>query len=143
MTIKSFIPKKRTGFDRLEPTLSGYKKDKTKKRIGIFSIVALSFFCSSITGCVQHYTEVKEKIQKGQSKQTIIELLGKLLEQKMIAKSNKFIWGPEEEFWDDIPMGTILEVWKYEFSDGHLNLYFINEGGQLDYLAFVPKAMIY
>jgi hypothetical protein len=40
-------------------------------------------------------------------------------------------------------MGSRLEVWKYEFSDGHLNLYFINEGEQLEYIAFAPKDAIY
>ena len=73
----------------------------------------------------------------------LIELLGKPLEKKTIYKSNKFIWEPEENFWDIIPMGSRLEVWKYEFSDGHLNLYFINEGEQLEYIAFAPKDAIY
>lgn len=115
----------------------------TKKLIEIFFIAALFVFFSSIAGCVQHYSEVKGKIRKGQSKQTIIELLGKPLEKKIIAKSNKFIWGSEEDFWDKIPMGSRLEVWKYVFSDGHLNLYFINEGEQLEYIAFAPKGVIY
>ena len=37
---------------------------------------------------------------------------------------------------DNIPMGTRLEVWKYKFSDGNLNLYFVTEGENLDYIAF-------
>jgi hypothetical protein len=114
-----------------------------KKLIGIFLIVALFVVPSFIAGCVQNYSKVKGKIQKGQSKQAIIELLGKPLEKKMIAKSNKYIWGPEEEFWDKIPMGIRLEVWRYEFSDGHLNLYFINEEEKLEYIAFAPKGVIY
>jgi len=119
------------------------KKNMTKKFIGIFSIVALFFVSSSMADYSKHFSEVNGKIRKGQSKQTIIELLGKPLEIKIIAKSHKFIWGPEEEFWDKIPIGTRLEVWKYEFSDGHLNLYFINEGDQLDYRVFAPKGVTY
>ena len=115
----------------------------TQKLIGIFLIVALFVITSSMADYAKHYSEIKGKIKKGQSKQTIIELLGKPLEKKIIAKSNKFIWGPEEEFWDNIPMGTRLEVWKYVFSDGHLNLYFLNEGEQLDFIAFAPKGVIY
>lgn len=115
----------------------------TKKRVQIYFMVALFLFFSSISGCVKHYSEVKEKIKKGQSRQTIIELLGKPLEKKIIVKSNKFIWGPEESFWDKIPMGSRLEVWKYAFSDGLLNLYFLNEAEQLEYIAFAPKGVIY
>jgi len=40
-------------------------------------------------------------------------------------------------------MGTRLEVWKYKFSDGLLNLYFLNEGEQLDFIAFASKGVIY
>lgn len=119
------------------------KKNIKKKLIEINFIVALFVIFFSIIGCGHHYSEIKGKIKKGQSKQTIIELLGKPLEKKIIAKNNTFIWGPEEEFWDNIPMGTQLEVWKYVFSDGHLNLYFLNEGEKLDYKAFSPKGVIY
>jgi hypothetical protein len=119
------------------------KKNITKKLIGLFFIVSLSVVSFSIIGCEQHYSEIKGKIKKGQSKQTILELLGEPLEKKIMAKSNTFIWGPEEDFWDKIPMGTRLEVWKYKFSDGLFNLYFLNEGDQLDYKAFAPKGVIY
>jgi hypothetical protein len=119
------------------------KKNITKKLIETIFIVTLFVISFSIIGCDHYYSDVNGKIKIGQSKQTIIELLGKPLEKKIMAKSNKFIWGPEEDFWDNIPMGTRLEVWKYKFSDGLLNLYFLNEGEQLDYKAFAPKGVIY
>ena len=115
----------------------------TKKRTEIFFILGLFLFYSFASGGVQHYSDVKEKIKKGLSKQTILELLGKPLEIKIIVKSNKFIWGPEENFWDRIPMGIRLEVWKYVFADGRLNLYFLNETDQLEYIAFAPKGVVY
>ena len=130
-------------FQRIAKAPAEFIVMSKKKLIGIFLIVALFVVSSFIAGCVQHYSKVKGKIQKGQSKQAIIELLGKPLEKKLIAKSNKYIWGPEEEFWDKIPMGIRLEVWRYEFSDGHLNLYFINEGEKLEYITFAPKGVIY
>ena len=58
-------------------------------------------------------------------------------------KRDKYMWGTEESFWDDIPMGTRLELWGYDFSDGGLNLYFINGGDHLDYKAFAPKGVVY
>lgn len=120
------------------------KKNILKKQVEIIFIVALFVVSFPIIGsCEHHYSEIQAKIAKGQSKQSIIKLLGKPLEKKIIVKNNKFIWGPEEGFWDNIPMGTRLEVWKYKFYDGLLNLYFINEGEQLDYKAFAPKGVIY
>lgn len=115
----------------------------TKKLIEIIFIATLIAMFFSVTGCERHYSEIKGKVKKGQSKQTIIELIGTPLEKKIIAKNNSFIWGPEEEFWDNIPEGTRLEVWKYKFSDGLLNLYFLNDKDQLDYKAFAPKGVIY
>jgi hypothetical protein len=117
---------------------------KTKKKL----IAAILFFALSVASCSLaaqeiKYSEVRDKIIKGQSKQEITALLGQPSQKKVTAKSNKYIWGPEEDFWDKIPMGTRLEVWTYQFSDGLLNLYFMNEGKRLDYKAFAPKGVVY
>jgi len=114
----------------------------TKKLIAI-GLIAAFFIFSPIASYAKDYSDVEGKIEKGQSKQAIIKLLGEPLEKKYIVKSEKFIWGPEEEFWDDIPMGTRLEVWRYEFSDGNLNLYFVDYGDNLDYKAFARKGVVY
>ncbi|MEK6652431.1 MAG: hypothetical protein AABY50_05825 [Nitrospirota bacterium] len=108
------------------------------------TIILISFFISSPLFCyAKDYSEIESQIEKGQSKQAIVKLFGEPVEKKFIVKNNKFIWGPEEEFWDEIPMETRMEVWRYEFSDGNLNLYFLNEGKTLDYKAFAPKGVIY
>ncbi len=114
----------------------------TKK---LFKLILISIFLisSSFVCHAKDYSEVESKIEKGQSKKAIVKLLGEPVEKKFIAKNKKFIWGPEEEFWDEIPMGTGLEVWKYEFSDGNLNLYFLDYGENLDYKAFSRKGVVY
>lgn len=111
----------------------------------LFVIILISaFFISIPIICyAKDYSEVEGQIENGQSKKAIVKLLGEPVEKKIIVKNQKFIWGPEEEFWDEISMGTRLEVWRYEFSDGNLNLYFLNEGENLDYRAFAPKGVIY
>ncbi|MDP3260437.1 MAG: hypothetical protein Q8M34_07620 [Thermodesulfovibrionales bacterium] len=114
-----------------------------RKFIEIIIICAVIFVSYPFTCYAKAYSAVEGKIIKGQSKQAITELLGEPVEKKVIVKRNKYIWGPQEEFWDEIPMETQLEVWKYEFSDGYLNLYFINEGNHLNYKAFAPKGVIY
>jgi hypothetical protein len=106
--------------------------------IGALLLVSYPSMCDA-----KNYSEVAVKINIGQSKQAIIELIGKPRANTIFVKRHKFIWGPEESFWDDIPMGTRLEVWHYDFSDGHLSLYFINGGDHLDYKAFAPKGVVY
>ncbi|MEK6692933.1 MAG: hypothetical protein AABY44_05850 [Nitrospirota bacterium] len=89
------------------------------------------------------YDQVRKKIDIGQSKQTIRELLGPPDRIINSTKRNKYIWGPEELFWDEIPMGAKLEVYSYMFSDGGLNLYFVDGSEELNYIAFAPKGVVY
>lgn len=114
-----------------------------RKWIEIILLCALFFVSYPLECYAANYSDIGEKIKEGQSKEAIIELIGEPSAQTITVKRNKFIWGPEEEFWDKIPMETRLEIWKYEFSDGNLNLYFINEGERLNYKAFAPKGVIY
>lgn len=97
----------------------------------------------SLAGCDREYATFEGKIMKGQSRQDIIAILGNPYETNITAKGNRFIWGPEEDFWDQIPMASRLEIWNYKFSDGQLNLYFVNEGETLDFIAFAPAGVVY
>ncbi|MBI5674303.1 MAG: hypothetical protein HZC48_00545 [Nitrospirae bacterium] len=115
----------------------------SNKLLATFLICALFIISPPSASHADPYSEIEGKLKEGQTKEKIIELLGKPLAKKIIIKSSRFIWGPEEEFWDKIPMETQLEVWEYQFSDGHLNLYFINAGDRLDYKAFAPKGVVY
>ncbi len=36
-----------------------------------------------------------------------------------------------------------LEVYSYMFSDGGLNLYFVNGSEEINYIAFAPKGVVY
>ncbi len=106
-------------------------------------LIAAFFIFSPIVCDAKDYSDIEGQIEKGQSKKAIVKLLGEPIEKKVIIKDKEFIWGPEEEFWDEIPSGTRLEVWKYEFSDGNLKLYFIDYGESLNYKAFARKGVIY
>jgi len=66
--------------------------------------LALCFFVSYPLPCyAKDYSAVEGKINKGQSKQAIVELLGEPVQKDVIVKRDKYIWGPQEEFWDEIP----------------------------------------
>ena len=109
----------------------------------VFMGLLLLSMVASLPGCDNKYEDFKSRIRSGQSKQALLNLLGDPQEKKMTIKSQKFIWGPEEDFWDKIPMAARLESWSYNFSDGRLNLYFVEQSNTLDYLAFAPKGVVY
>lgn len=87
--------------------------------------------------------DIFDSIQIGQTKDEIRKTLGDPYEEKIFEKQTKPIWGPEEEFWDRIPNGTTLEVWRYTSGNGHLNLYFLYPSDRLAYKAFAPRGVVY
>lgn len=105
--------------------------------------VLICVVSSSVADDLKTFKQVNTKIEIGQSKQTIQKFLGPPGKITNTIKRNKYIWGPEERFWDEIPMGAKLEVWNYTFSDGGLNLYFVDGSEELNYLAFAPKGVVY
>lgn len=87
--------------------------------------------------------DIFQSIKIGQTKEDIKKILNDPYETKTFEKTGKPIWGPEEEFWDKIPNGAKLEVWRYKSENGHLNLYFIDAGDHLTHKAFAPKGVVY
>jgi len=76
-------------------------------------------------------------------KEDVERVLGKPYEILTITKTKGPIWGPEEEFWDKIPNGTVMELWRYKDATGNLNLYFKAGDNRLDYKAFAPQGVVY
>ena len=81
-------------------------------------------------------------VEIGQEKNEIVKVLGEPNEKKNTRKSSEHIWGPEEEFWAEIPMGTKLEVGRYSNSSGWLNLYFVDGSDRLSFKAFAPAGVV-
>lgn len=111
-------------------------------RFKIVPAIAI-IYVFSLAGCSREYAHFEGKIMKGQSRQDIIGILGNPYGTKIFTKNNRIIRGPEEDFWDQIPISSRLEVWSYRFSDGQLNLYFVNERETLDFIAFAPAGVVY
>jgi hypothetical protein len=101
----------------------------------IFPII-ISFSCAT-------QPNFFEKVKVGQNKQTIKEFFGELVKIKKFPKPVGPIFGPEEEFWDQIQNGAPLEVWNYQSKEGNLNLYFLNGEESLSYKAFAPRGVVY
>ena len=84
-----------------------------------------------------------EKIEIGQTKEEIKKILNEPDQIEKIKKTTEIIWGPEELFWEEIDIGTRLEVWVFQIQDSLLRLYFINDQKKLSYKMTVPQNVVY
>ena len=101
------------------------------------------FLAPLIFGCARKYANFRDDIKEGQSKESILQLLGNTHGKGTTIKRNVPVFGPQERFWDQIPVGTQMEVWTYTFSDGKLYLYFIDGAATVTYIAFAPQGIVY
>jgi len=86
---------------------------------------------------------ISDRVEVGQTREQLAHELGRPDKIERLKKQSRPVWGPEEEFWDKIPAGTMLEVWRYTSPEGRLNLYFMDGGDTLAYKAYAPKGVVY
>lgn len=83
------------------------------------------------------------QIKIGQTKNQIKEIFGEPYEINLITKNQEHIWGPQEDFWHQIPKGSKIVIWQYNERDGYILLYFIDGSNHLSYKVFAPKGVTY
>lgn len=113
-----------------------------KSKIFYLSL-ALFIAPALLTGCKQPRKLSRSQIKRGEAKSALVKQFGEPAQKDAIVKSSEPIWGPAESFWEEIPMGTRLEIWKYGFPDGMLELYFLNDDDKVGFIAFTPKGVVY
>ena len=110
---------------------------KLKKLKSIFIIIFLVFnFC-------EPETRIVDSVQVGMTKAEIRQLLGKPEIVDTIEKNTEIIWGAEEAFWAELPLGAALEIWIYEREENEVRLYFIDESDTLSYKIIALKDAVY
>lgn len=119
-----------------------YEHYVSRINMKVKKIILLSVLAIFVISCNEE-KDFFQLVQVGQTRQEIKNILGDPCETKIIKKTVEHIWGPEEEFWDKIPNGTKLEVWRYKSDAGNLNLYFTGNNNHLDYKAFAPEGVVY
>jgi hypothetical protein len=82
-------------------------------------------------------------LKVGQSKAEITKLIPAPDEIQHTTKTTEIIWGAEEAFWDEIPIGTRLEIWVYGNKDSLTRLYFLNDKDTLAYKVTESKGVVY
>ena len=110
---------------------------KLKKLKSIFIIIFLVFnFC-------EPETRIVDSVQVGMTKAEVRQLLGKPDILDTIEKNTEIIWGAEEAFWAELPLGATLEIWIYEREENEVRLYFIDESDTLSYKIIALKDAVY
>ena len=103
----------------------------------IFIIVFLVFnFC-------RPESKTLDSVQVGMTKAEIRQVLGKPEIVDTIEKNTEIIWGAEEAFWAELPLGVTLEIWIYEREENEVRLYFIDESDTLSYKIIALKDAVY
>ena len=84
------------------------------------------------------------QIQVGMSRAEVLDLLGPPGVKGTLIKQSETIWGPQEEWWDQIEMGDSLETWSYLYpQQGIQHVYFLNESEAVSFTAYTPEGVVY
>ena len=105
--------------------------------------LSLLFIFLSCAGEKNKQLNSVRDIKVGQSKAEISRLLPVADEIQHTTKTTEIIWGAEEAFWDEIPIGTKMEIWVYQNKDSLTRLYFLNNNDTLAYKVTEPKNVVY
>lgn len=57
-------------------------------------------------------------IEKGTSKQRVLESFGDPDRRVEILNDGQAVWGPIESFWPEVPLGSRVEIWSYRVENG-------------------------
>ncbi len=111
-----------------------------KTKIFLFSFIFLFLSCA---GEKSKQLNSLRSVKTGETKEQISKFFPAPDEIQHLTKTTEIIWGPEEEFWDEIPPGTDLEIWIYQQKDSLTKLYFLNDDNHLTYKITSPKDVVY
>ena len=79
----------------------------------------------------------------GMTKQNLIAQFGEPIRRQTLVKHVEPIWGPIEDFWSKIEVGTEVELWVYRVKGGSIELYFLNGSDVMQAGAFSPEGAVY
>lgn len=105
-------------------------------------LISVLFVAIITVGCNES-SQMARQVEIGYTKLEVTKILGTPDESSRFQKTEEHVWGPEESFWYDIPMGTRIEVWRYKSEGGLLNLYFLDNDAVVSYKAFAPEGVVY
>ncbi len=109
-----------------------------KRQIGLFFILWV------LVAACQSSASSPSELQVGVSKAEVLELLGPPGVRGTLVKQTESIWGPQEEWWDQVEMGASLETWSYLYpGEGTQFVYFLDESDTVSFTAYTPNGVVY
>ena len=115
----------------------------------IFSILIV--FIASCTDT----TPLHSEFDIGASREEITSRYGVPTRIQTFTKQGQAIWGPIEDYWDQVPQGSTVEIWAYrsrinlEGADesyaetGETELYFVNSSNTVNAIGFHLDGAVY
>lgn len=84
----------------------------------------------------------------GDSKLEILDRFGEPAIAAEHKKNDEPIWGAIETFWANVPVGSAVEIWRYDSEDpsmgkGQIELYFVDDSMQVNGIGFSPNGVVY
>ncbi len=88
------------------------------------------------------------------NRQSVGERFGEPLHSHEMRKTGDGVWGPIEDFWPQVPMGSIVEIWSYRTTlewiegsgrrqSGTTEVYFVDGSPEVSGLGFAPDGVVY
>ena len=109
-----------------------------KHQLGFFFILMV------LVAACQSSTSSPSELRVGLSKAEVLELLGEPGVRGTLVKQTESIWGPQEEWWDQVEMGASLETWSYLYpGEGTQFVYFLNKSDIVSFTAYTPEGVVY
>lgn len=110
----------------------------TRKRLYLILILAIFLLCAC-----QPPANAFEQVAPGQERQQVLALLGPPDETHLLVKQSLSIWGPEEEWWDQVDMGAQFLIWTYHVPGGRYQLYFLRGADTVAHTAYIDNNVVY
>jgi len=79
----------------------------------------------------------------GATREELLASFGAPARQQSLVKTGAAIWGPIEEFWDQVPLDSSVEIWSYPVADGSVELYFIDGSDRVQGTGFAPEGAVF
>ena len=94
-------------------------------------------------GCGTTVTD-RPQVQVGMTKAEVSAALGEPAEKKTNTKQSEHIWGPPEEWWDELEMGDAFETWSYKYpGEGTYSVYFLRGEQTVSHISFTEEGIVY
>ena len=108
-----------------------------------YRILLLLFITIALLCACQSQTAAFEQVEPGQQREQVLAMLGPPDDTQLLVKQSMTIWGPEEEWWHQVEMGTQFLVWTYNVPGGRYQLYFVRGADTLTYSAYIDNNIAY